>query len=71
MKADINRHVRHYDECAKFRTLTKPVHKTLMKSIVTERPLQIVVMDCVGPPPKSDAGNVYAPVMVDCFMGRH
>ena len=67
MKTDINRHVRHCGECAKFRTTSKPAHKTPMKSVVTERPLQVVAMDFVGPLPKSDAGNVYALVMVDHF----
>jgi len=55
MKTDIKRHVRHCDECAKYRTSSKPAHKTPMKSVVTERPLQIVAMDFVGPLPKSDA----------------
>ena len=38
-----------------------------MKSIVTERPLQIVAMDFVGPLPMSEQGNTYALVMVDHF----
>ena len=67
MKTDINRHVRHCDECDKFRTTSKPAHKTPMTSVVTERTLQVVAMDFVGPLPKSDAGNMYALVMVDYF----
>ena len=67
MKTDINRHVRHCEECARFGASSKPAHKTPMKSIVTERPLQIVAMDFVGPLPMSEQGNTYALVMVDHF----
>ena len=67
MKTDIDRHVRHCDECAKFRTTSKPAHKAPMKSVVTETPLQIVTMDFPGPLPKSDAGTMYALVTVDHF----
>eukprot|EP00794_Sanderia_malayensis_P011340 gene11340-biopygen9039 len=66
MKSDIKRHIRHCEECAKFKS-PKPAGKTPLKSIVTSRPLQIVAMDFVGPLPKSDRGNTYALVMVDHF----
>ena len=67
MKTDINRHVRHCEECARFGASSKPAHKAPMKSIVTERPLQIVAMDFVGPLQMSEQGNTYALVMVDHF----
>eukprot|EP00794_Sanderia_malayensis_P018389 gene18389-biopygen12333 len=66
MKSDIKRHIRHCEECAKFKS-PKPAGKTPLKSIVTSRPLQIVAMDFVGPLPNSDRGNTYALVMVDHF----
>eukprot|EP00795_Rhopilema_esculentum_P005376 gene5376-551_t len=66
MKSDIKRHVRHCKDCARFKS-TKPATKTPLKSIETERPLQIVAMDFVGPLPKSDQGNQYALVLVDHF----
>eukprot|EP00794_Sanderia_malayensis_P003906 gene3906-biopygen3342 len=66
MKSDIKRHIRHCEECAKFKS-PKPAGKTPLKSIVTSRPLQVVAMDFVGPLPKSDRGNTYALVMVDHF----
>eukprot|EP00794_Sanderia_malayensis_P012360 gene12360-biopygen9855 len=46
---------------------TKPACKTPLKSITTERPMQIVAMDFVGPLPKSDQGHLYALVMTDHF----
>ena len=66
MKSNIKRHIRHCDECAKFKS-PKPAGKTPLKSIVTSRPLQMVATDFVGPLPKSDRGNTYALVMVDHF----
>ena len=66
MKTDIKRHTRHCGECAKFKS-TKPASKTPLKPITTERPMQIVAMDVVGPLPKSDRGNTYALVMTDHF----
>eukprot|EP00794_Sanderia_malayensis_P005886 gene5886-biopygen4888 len=66
MKTDIKRHIRHCQECAKYKS-TKPACKTPLKSITTERPMQIVAMDFVGPLPKSDRGNLYALVMTDHF----
>eukprot|EP00794_Sanderia_malayensis_P000882 gene882-biopygen147 len=66
MKTDIKRHVKHCNDCARFKS-TKPATKTPLKNIVTERPLQIVAMDFVGPLPRSDKGNVYALVMIDHF----
>ena len=66
MKTDIKRHVQHCSECAKFKSV-KPATKTPLQSICTERPMQIVAMDFVGPLPKSDRGNTYALVMVDHF----
>eukprot|EP00795_Rhopilema_esculentum_P001556 gene1556-16005_t len=66
MKSDIKRHVRHCKDCARFKS-TKPATKTPLKSIETERPVQIVAMDFVGPLPKSDQGNQYALVLVDHF----
>ncbi len=66
MKTDIKRHVKHCSDCAKFKS-TKPATKTPLKNIVTEKPMEIVAMDFVGPLPKSDRGNVYALVMIDHF----
>ena len=66
MKSDIKRHLKHCDECAKFK-LPKPAWKTPLKSISTSRPLEIVAMDFVGPLPMSEKGNTYALVMVDHF----
>ncbi len=66
MKSDIKRHIRHCKECARFKS-TKPAMKTSLKSIVTERLLQIVAMDFVGPLPKSDKRNEYALVLVNHF----
>ena len=67
MKTDVNRHVRHCKEYARSQASSKPAHKTPMKSIVTEKPLQKVTMDFVGPLPMSRQGNMYALVMVDHF----
>ena len=69
MKSDIKRHVRHCKDCARFKS-TKPATKTPLKSIETERPLQIVAMDFAGPLLKSDQGNQYTLVLVDHFTRR-
>lgn len=67
MKTDVNRHVRHCEECDRSKASPKPAHTTPMKSIVTERPLQIVAMEFLGPLPMSEKSNMYALVMVDHF----
>eukprot|EP00794_Sanderia_malayensis_P015470 gene15470-biopygen12873 len=66
MKSDIKRHIRHCEECPKFKS-PKPAGKTPPRSIVSPRPLKMAAMDLVGPLPKSDRGNTYAHVMVDHF----
>ena len=66
MKSDIKRHIKHCEECAKFKS-PKPAGKTPLKSITTSHSLEVVAMDFVGPLPMSEKGNKYALVMVDHF----
>ena len=64
MESEIKRHVKHCEECAKFKS-PKPAGKVPLKLTTTSHPLKVVEM--VGPLPMSEKGNKYALVMVGHF----
>ena len=66
MRKDVELHVRRCETCARYKSPGKK-RRARLKDHRSGMTMERVTMDIVGPFPKSEEGNLYALICVDCF----